>query len=215
VLYRSDRGARTSIWWQPADLSAPSELLQGGDGHDYYEGVITPDGKTLVYQIDDAVATQADVMYRALEGDTVPRPIVATNFVEAQARVSPDGKWVAYVTDAPGAPQVVVQAFPAGGAQVQVSVAGGSEPLWSRDGRRLFYRDGRSIQAAHVDGSSGFTVLRREVLLSDEYMSAQAPHANYDVSLDGTRLLMVKSIRESSIQVVYGWLGEVRRRLGR
>ena len=213
VLYRADRGARTAIWVQPADLSAPAQPLQASDAHDYYEGVVTPDGRFIVFQIDDGGASQADVMYRALDGDTTSYPIAASNFVEAQPRVSPDGRWVVYVTDASGASQVVVQPFPGPGGQVQVSVAGGSEPLWAPDGRRIFYRDGRHLIAASVTTSPTFAVTGRTEVFADEYVFAQAPHANYDVAPDGERFLMLQSAQEPELVVVYGWLSELRQRM--
>jgi serine/threonine-protein kinase len=213
VLYRADRGTRTAIWSQPADRSGPPVPLQASDAHDYYEGLVTADGKWLVYQIDDAGANQADVMYRALDGDTTSHPVAATGFVEAQPRVSPDGRWVAYVTDASGASQVVVQPFPGPGGQVQVSVTGGSEPVWAPDGRQIFYRDGRHLIAASVTTSPAFAVTGRTELFADDYVFAQAPHANYDVSLDGRRFLMVKNAQASEIYVVYGWLSELRSRI--
>ena len=213
LLYRGDHGTRTAIWWLPADLSAPATPLQASDAHDFYEGVLTPDGKSLVYQIDDAGASQADVMYRAFAGDTTSRPIATTPAAEAQPRVSPDGRWVAYVTDESGTSEVVVRPFPGPGGQVQVSSGGGSEPVWARDGRRIFYRDGRHLVGASVTTSPQFAVTGRTGLFPDEYVFAQAPHANYDVSPDGTRFLMVKSAQAPELHVVYGWLSELRERV--
>ncbi len=213
VLYRSDRSGRPAIWWQPADQSAPAAPLESDGQHSFYEGVLTPDGGSLVYQIDDAGADQADIMYRALDGDTAPRPVAATRFVEAQARVSPDGHWVAFVTDASGTSQVVVQPFPGPGGQVQVSVSGGAEPVWSHDGKRLFYRDGHHVVAASVSTAAGFAVTGRTDLFADTYVFASAPHANYDVSADGTRLLMVKSAQKPEYVVVYGWRSELAARM--
>ena len=214
VLYRSDRSGRPGIWWEPADQSAPSTALEAGPQHAYFEGVISPDGKYLVYQMDDAGAEQADVMYRALAGDTTSHPVAATRFVETQARVSPDGHWVAYVTDESGTSQVRVKPFPGPGGQVQVSVSSGSEPVWSRDGTRLFYRDGRHMIAASVRTSGGsFLVTGRTELFDDDYVYAEAPHANYDVSPDGTRLLMVQSAEKPEYEVVVGFATELRARM--
>jgi len=213
VMYRADRGRRTAIWWQPADLSEPPAPLLASDAHDFYEGVMTPDGARLVYQIDDPSSSQADVMYRGLDGDTASRPVAITSSVEAQPRVSPDGKWVAYVTDASGASQVVVQPFPGPGGQVQISSTGGSEPIWAPDGRRIFYRDGLHLVAASVTTSPQFAVTGRTELFADDYVFAQAPHANYDVSPDGNRFLMLKSTKAPEVFVVYGWLAELRARM--
>ncbi len=213
VLYRTDRGSRTAIWWEPADLSAPATPLEASDHNDYYEGVITPDGKDLVYQIDDAGADQADVMYRALQGDTTSHPVAASHAIETQARVSPDGKWVAYVTDASGTSQVVVRPFPGPGGVVQVSVSSGTEPVWARDGRRIFYRDGRYVVAATVSTAGGFSVTGRTNLFPDDYVFAQAPHANYDVSLDGTHLLMIRATATPVYDVVYGFGTELEARM--
>jgi serine/threonine-protein kinase len=214
VLYRAaDRGKRTAIWWQPADLSSPAVPLQASDQHDFYEGVMSPDGKDIVYQIDDAGADQADIMYRAIEGDTAARPVTATRFVEAQPRVSPDGKWIAYVTDASGASQVVVQPFPGPGGQVQVSVTTGTEPIWARDGKRIFYRDGRHMVAASVNTAGGFSVTGRTDLFADDYVFATAPHANYDVAPDGNRFLMIRNEQTPEYVVVYGWRAELDARI--
>jgi serine/threonine-protein kinase len=213
VLYRADRASRTGIWWQPADLSGPPAPLLVSDRHNYYEGVIDPGGTILAYQVDDGAASQADVMYRAVAGDTTSRPVAASEFVEAQPRFSPDGHWIALVTDASGTSEVVVQPFPGPGARVQVSAGGGSEPVWSRDGKRIFYRDGRNLMAASISTTPTLTVTGRTAVFPDDYMFAQAPHANYDVSPDGSRFLMVKSAERPELFVAYGWGAELRAQL--
>ena len=213
VVYRSDRGKRSAIWWQPADRSGPATPILASDFHDYFEGVVTPDGKSLVYQGDDAGSNQADVLWRGIEGDTVPKSVGTTNSVEAQPRISPDGKWVAFVTDASGTSQVVVQPFPGPGAQVQVTVAGGTEPVWSRDGKRLFYRDGRRLISASVTTTPAFAVTSRTPLFADTFLFAPSPHANYDVSLDGSKFLMIKNSEAPKLLVVHGWFTELKARL--
>jgi hypothetical protein len=208
VLYRTEREGRSSIVWQPFDLSGSAQTLMASATHDYFEAVLSPDGRQVVYQVDDGGTDAADVMQRALERDTAALPVAASRAIEEEARLSPDGRWVAFTSDGYGAVQVFVQPFPGPGARVQVSVAGGQEPVWSRDGRRLFYRDGRHLVAASLSTTGGFRVTGRTDLFADTYVLAEAPHANYDVSADG-RFLMVKGGTEAKLTVVYGWQREL------
>lgn len=213
IVYRTDRAGQSAIWWQRADLGAPPEPLLFGATKSFFEGVIAPDDRTLIYQVDNSDKQQADILYRSLDGDTTSQPVAATRFVEAQARLSPDGQWVAYVTDASGTVQVVAQSFPVAGARVQVSVSGGSEPVWARDGKTIFYRDGRHLVAASVSTSDGLAVTKRTDLFPDTFQFAQAPHANYDVAPDGRRFLMIRNSRTPEYQVVVGWRTELQTRM--
>jgi Tol biopolymer transport system component len=210
VLYRTDKGNETGIWWRAADLSEPAVPLLGGGAADFFEAVVTPDGRAVVYQASN------DVGVRALAGDTNPKVVASSSHFENQARVSPDGRWVAFVTDESGSDQVVVQPLPRPGVparRVQVSSNGGVEPVWSRDGRRLYYRANRRFVAANVRTTPTFAVVSRDVLFNDRFVSAAAPHANYDVSPDGTRLLVLEAVDEPQIIVVHHWGAEVRARL--
>ena len=211
VLYRSDADGRSSIWWRAADLSAPPAPLLSHPRAAYFEGVLTPDGRTIVYQSD---TSGADVFYRALAGDTVPKPVAAgPQFVEDMARVSPDGRWVAFVTDESGAQQVVVQPFPGPGARTQVSTGGGVEPVWSRDGKRLFYRSDQRLIAASVRTDPVFAVTSRDTLFEDRFVGFVLPHANYDVAPDGAHFLFLKAAQEAEFQVVVNWRAELRERM--
>jgi eukaryotic-like serine/threonine-protein kinase len=210
VMYRSDRGIRSSIWWQPIDMSAVATPLLPGGPAAFFEAVLTPDGKAIVYQVD---TTGADVEYRLLEGDTSPKRIAATAAVESSARVSPNGQWVAFVTDESGSEQVVIQPFPGPGPRVQVSTKGGSEPVWSRDGRRVFYRADGKVMAADLVASPGLTVASRTELFDDVFLEATSPHANYDVSPDGTKFLMLKRLDDQRLIVVHNWDAELQNQL--
>jgi serine/threonine-protein kinase len=210
ILYRSDRdGGRSSIWSEPADQSgAAAPLLVGGSAGSFFVGMLTPDGKALVYQVD---TVGSDVEWRRLEGDTVPRVIAGTRASENRARVSPDGRWIAYVTDEMGAPQVIVAPFGPGGSRVQVSVNGGTEPVWGRDGRTLYYRGSRKLIAARYTGPP-FIVTAREELFDDRFGLGLSPHANYDVAPDGRGLLMLEDTNRRELMVVLHWANELRTR---
>ena len=210
VLFRTVRGDRSALWWQPADQSGPATPLLAGDRADYFEGVMTPDGRSLVYQVD---TTGADIMMRPVDGDGASRPIADTPAaIEDQPRVSPDGRWVAFVTTESGGPQVVVQPLPGPGARVQVSIKGGSEPVWSRDGRRIFYRTEGKFRVAEVSATPTFHVVARADFMADTFLPSTGPHANYDVSPDGKKLLVLKGEREQLL-VVHNWGAEVRAKL--
>jgi serine/threonine-protein kinase len=203
VLYRSDRDSRSSIWWRAADLSdqptplvsAPRELL--------YEGVISPDGRHVAYQLD---TLGADIYYRALAGDTTPRPIAASpNAIEAMPRISPDGDWIAFTTDESGQESVAVQPFPGPGGRIQVSTGAGAQPVWSRDGSRLIYRAGGWFISARIQRSPRFAVVSRDTLFRDDYIYATNPHANFDVSPDGRRLVVLAPLTQGELVVVTEW----------
>jgi eukaryotic-like serine/threonine-protein kinase len=208
LLYRTDRESRSSIWWQPVDMSAAATPLLRGRA--IFEGVLTPDGSGIVYQIDTA---GADVEYRLLAGDTTPKPVARTRATENSARVSPNGKWVAFMTEESGSPQVVIQPFSGPGPRLQVSTSGGREPVWSRDGRRLYYRGDGKLMAAYIAASPNLSVVSRTELFDDVFVKAALPHANYDVSPDGTSLLMLKGTDDQRLIVVHNWVEELRARL--
>ena len=206
ILFRSVRGGGSAIWWQPADGSGSAVPLVAREGVEYFEGVLTPDGRSVVLQVDTA---GSDVVLRSVDGEDRELRIATSQGDEDQARVSPDGRWVAYVTDESGDPQVVVQPLPGPGPRVQVSTRGGWEPVWSRDGRRIFYRADGVFMAADIATTPEFRVMERKEFMKDEYLPQASPHANYDVAPDGQRLLVLKG-SPPRLLVVHNWAIEAR-----
>jgi serine/threonine-protein kinase len=211
VLYRTDRGVRTSIWWSPADRSGEAAPLLSGPRLDVFEAVISPDGRHIVYQLD---TLGADLYYRAMSGDTTPRPVAAAaSSIETMPRLSPDGRWLAFTTNESGRDEIVVQPFPGPGARVQVSSGGGSEPIWARDGRRLFYRGEGQVMAATVRADQSFRVVARDTLFADRFAFATNPHANFDVMPDGMRFIFLEPASEGSMIVAANWRAVLRERM--
>ena len=211
ILYRTGRATRSAIWWRAADLSDNESALLTSDTEDYYEAVMTPDSKWLVYQSDTA---GADIGAQSLSGDRTRIGLVANSeFVEDMGRVSPDGKWLVYVTSESGSNEIFVQPFPGPGARVQVSSHGGDEPLWLPAGSKLYYRDDQNVIAVTYSGVSGFQVTGRQPLFPDVFAKRSLPHANYDVAPDGSSFLFLQSTANNDAIVVYNWIAEVRTRL--
>jgi len=170
---------------------------------------ISPDGKVLLYSSSQS-ETGYDLWFLALDGTGQPEPWLATPFNEVFASFSPDGDWVAYTSDETGKDQVYVNRFPDGGRKLQVSVAGGSRPLWSRDGRELFFRDGPRVMGVEVTADAHMTAGQPRELFSGSYMATQNK-LDYDVAADG-RFLMIKTPDEKKprgITVVLNWFQEL------
>ena len=211
VLYRSDRGKRSAIWWQPIDQSAPPTPLLTDPTLNFFEAVMSPDGRALVFQVD---TSGGSLGYRMLQGDTSLKSLTGSHAAELMARLSPDGRWVAFASHESGVSQVVVQPFPGPAARIPISSAGGSEPVWSRDGRHLFYRSHGHFVVASISTTPAFRVISTANFMDDTYRPYGAPHANYDVSPDGKRLLVVKG-ETPRLVVVHNWSAEVKRQLQR
>jgi serine/threonine-protein kinase len=156
-----------------------------------------------------------DIAVVPLDGDRRPRVLLGTPFNEYYPALSPDGRWLAYTSDESGQNEVYVRSFPDGGGKVLVSQTGGSEPVWSRDGRELFYRGFDQLRtplvSATVETSPAFAVVKRIPLFDMSEYEAAVPHANYDVTADGG-FVMVSQGRLSDMVVVQNWPEEARRR---
>ena len=210
ILYRTNRNnvPNTTIWWQPADGSGIAEPLVASPRKDIWEGVLTPDGHTIVYRT--GTAGTADIWYRRLTGDTAERGIATTPSSETAPRLSPDGRWIAYQSNESARNQVIVRPFPGPGEQHPVSVDGGTTPVWSRDGRKLFFANGNRLIAASVAISPIFSVTARDVLFEGNYLF-NSNHAVYDISPDGKTFLMLRPVggAREEIVVVHNWTTEL------
>ena len=151
-------------------------------------------------------------------GDRKARPFLRTQFDETAPRFSPDGHWLAYISDESGRDEVYVQPYPGPGGKWQISTEGGTEPVWSPNGRELFYRSGGKMMAADIAAQPGFTVGKPRMLFEGPYQTAWTDLPNYDVSPDGQRFLMLKPIESADaaptqINVVLNWFEELKRRV--
>ncbi len=151
--------------------------------------------------------------------DSVPRTVVASRADEYGLALSPDGRWIAYVSNESGREEVYVHPFPdADRFRVQVSVGGGTEPRWARSGRELFLRNTRGEMAVYdvQPGDSTFSVGGETVLFdASEYLSANFNRA-YDVSLDDQQFFMALTSEAGTgdIVLVVNWFEELKERVG-
>jgi hypothetical protein len=154
----------------------------------------------------------------SLEG-TAPeaRPFVQTPAGEAGGSFSPDGRFIAYDSNESGRLEVYVQPFPGPGGRWQVSTEGGRQAVWSRTGREIFYRSGDRMMAVKVQTDPSFALSKPEVLFEGRYAGGIEwyGYADYDVSPDGRRFLMIPIEDESAptrVHVVLNWAEELKTR---
>jgi Tol biopolymer transport system component len=173
---------------------------------------MSPDGKALLLNCIDGDTWG---IYRvALDSKPVARSYLTTKANEHAPQFSPNGKWVALVSDESGRDEVYVRSFPDPSSRIQISVAGGGEPVWSRDGSRLYYRSGPLVLAAKVSFSPTFTLLARDTVLSNAAIAGGYFSGSYQPARDGKRILAIQSDKDDFRLVVSpNWITELRRRV--
>ena len=151
--------------------------------------------------------------------DSAPRLLVGSVYDETAPVLSPDGRWLAYVSNESGRGEVYVRPFPeTGAARWTVSVEGGSEPRWSHSGRELFYRTPRGqLLAVQVAPGATFTVLATRPLFDASTYAVEGNHVAYDVSPDDARFIMIRQEagKSGGVVLVLNWQTELRAKLRR
>jgi serine/threonine-protein kinase len=215
VAYRSDvDGSPGNLVWQPADGSGPLTRLSTSD-HAQTPNSWSPDGQALAFA--DTRPGLRDISVLRLSDGTV-QPFLRSPAVEGAPSFSPDGRWLAYVSDESGRNEVYVQPYPGPGAKWQLSTNGGTEPVWNPSGREAFYREGDTLMAVDVVLQPAFSAGKPRALFTGRYEPTPSTFPNYDVSRDGQRFLMLEPPAETDgppreITVVVNWVEELKRRL--
>jgi serine/threonine-protein kinase len=205
--------------WIAVDATRAPESIAGfPPGATVGSVAVSPDGRALV--IGTAFRSGGFNLQLLRPGvDSAATPYVETDANEVAPTFSPDGRWLAYASDESGRYEVYAKPFPGPGARVQISDAGGGEPVWAEDGRRLYYRNGRDMMVADIDRGARDGALavrgRRHLFSGDYYGGSSERGASYDVSPDGKRFVMARPLDGAGTQLLVwtGWLDEVRRRL--
>ena len=213
VVFGSQSGS--SLGMRSADGSG-SIVYLAAQNQNVFPSDWSADGRFLLYSWQHPV-TAHDIwsLERTGTGNEgwTPRIFLATPSREVGARLSPDGRYVAYGSDESGRFEVYVQPFPEGGQRTTVSTEGGVGPVWSRDGTELFYvTPGDELVAAQVSTEGEFSVKSSAKLFGRAGMRANANAGNnYDVSLDGRRFLVAEPVDgdtgrpESTIHIIQNW----------
>ena len=221
VLRHPGASKSKKLWTSPARSPRRSKQRTRGDELLQTDGSVfpislSPDGQQLLLHemIGDTQRRRIGIM--SIEGDrTVSYPLDDGQSNRRSPMVSPDGRWVAYVSTHSGRDEVYASPFPGFGTARPVSNAGGHSPMWGRDETELFYLDDERMIVAQVRTEPGFRVLARETLFPNTYVTGLGYRTLYDYDRENDRFLMVKNMaaeaQEVQFTVVVNWFKELKR----
>jgi Tol biopolymer transport system component len=202
------------------DGRAPAEPLTTASVTGF-AGSWTPDGRALAFTTSRGGNSLRSIWVASRDGKTEPRQILTDS---TEPDLSADGRWLAYVTGSPN--QIYVQPYPALDRRVQVSIDGGAEPVWRRDGREMYYLQNVSaggalkvrVMAVPVATTPTFSVGTPHVLFEGPFRVDGGAFRNYDVTPDGQRFLMVQEVqraptRVSQMVLVQNWVEELKQKV--
>jgi eukaryotic-like serine/threonine-protein kinase len=215
IAFESKKEGPPNIFWQLADGSGGLERLTTSE----YVNAPTSwsqDGQLMAF-IELNPTTGFDIWVMRLS-DRKAQPFLRTRFNETAPRFSPDGRWLAYISDESGRFEIYVQPYPGPGGKWQISTDGGMDPVWNPNGKELFYRSTNKMMAVDIATQPSFVAGKPRMLFEGQYVPPPVPISNYDVSPDGQRFLMLKPSEQeqaapTQINVVLNWFEELKRRV--
>ena len=158
-----------NFFWRSIDGGDEEERLTTSPNAQQANSV-APDGKSMAFSEFDPISG-SDIWHLSLEGNHAIRPLIKTRFSEGDAEISPDGRWLAYQSNATGRFEIYVTAYPTPGTPVQVTSAGGIRPMWNADGRELYYRANDRFMAVPMTLGDTATVGEARLLFSGNYLN--------------------------------------------
>jgi serine/threonine-protein kinase len=219
VVFNSGRRERVNLYWKPVDGSGPEEVLVESE-YALMPYSFSADGSLFAFHDCKMSTNEFDIWVLPMEGDRRARPFLQTKNNEIHPAFSPDGRWLAYVSNESGRWEVYVRPYPGPGPVDQVSTEGGYEPCWSPDGREIYYRRSGGDQMLAVsfitDGPSP-QVGKPRLLFEGNYRvpPSIAFGRTYDLSPDGKRFLMIQESEPppppTQYNIVLNWFEELKR----
>jgi Tol biopolymer transport system component len=212
LAHVSDRAGPDNMYVRSLDSTKDERLLVSAEPN--YPFAWTQDN-TLVFVRPDPITLQDIFVLRKTEAE--PMPILNTPFGEGAPVLSLDDRWLAYVSNESGRNEIYVKPFERPGEQTTVSTDGGNEPVWSPNGRELFFRNGNDMMVVDISLDPVLSAGKPRRLFTGTYERSLALWPNYDVANDGQSFLMVKKLDSGDapmqINVVLNWIDELNRLL--
>jgi serine/threonine protein kinase/Tol biopolymer transport system component len=224
IFFSSDHGAEPAgIYWKAADGTGEREHVASIQDRDLLPFSWSVNGDTLLLQEYVGNPFGLDIGALLMEGDHARTPILQEEYWEHNPQISPNGRWMAYVSNESGDPEVCVSPFPEIKGKRQVSTNGGNEPIWSPDGKELFYRNGDSVMAVEVQTEPSFKRGNPVLLFRGRYIATGVVNIRtWDIHPDTGKFLMLKEFTDDSdtegiprakINIIANWFEELQDRV--
>jgi len=217
-------GDKDAVYWRAADGTGDDELIGSGTGAATVPNAWSVDDKALVV-MDYIGGANINIGSISMEGDHAYKPLLQEGYTEIQPRISPDGKWITYASNESGDLEIYVRPFPdVDKGRWQVSKDGGDSPLWSPNGKGLFYRKNNEVIAVAVETEPTFKVIKSETLFRGNYVIRRPPTdlIPWDLHPDGKRFLMMKESSSDEttaktarpkINIILNWFEELKQKM--
>jgi serine/threonine protein kinase/Tol biopolymer transport system component len=216
LVFNSNRygGTVVNLYSMAADGNGPKERLTESESRQIPQCWLDG-GTALAFQV--LREEQWDIWTLPMTGTGESRALLQESFNERLPVLSPGGHWLAYVSNESGRDEVYVQAYPGPGAIAQISLEGGTGPLWAPDGQRLYYRDptGKKVLVVSFTADPSLQVGKPRVLFEGDFRFDYPYGRTYDITPDGQRFLMLQNVElpppPSQFNVVLNWFEELKR----
>jgi len=230
IVYSSlEKGGVYNLWWIRADGAGDAQRL--AESKSKYTpqaaGSWRPDGKVLAFR-ESNPGTGDDIMTLSIEGDEKsgwkpgePKPFVNSAFAELEPAFSPDGRWLAYISNESGNNEVYVRPFPGPGGKWQISTGGGLYPKWSSNGKELFYRteDSKIMAVTYTASADSFHADKPQLWSPGQFTDRGLGNYNFDLHPDGKRFAVLKApgaeqaAGVNKVNFIFNFFDELRRRV--
>jgi Tol biopolymer transport system component len=228
IVYSSqEKGGAPNLWWIRADGGGDAQRLTQSKNLAQFEESWNLDSKVLAFRQENP-GTGSDIFTVNIEGDEKsgwkpgePKPFVNSPFYEGEPAFSPDGRWLAYVSNESGNFEVCVRPFPSPGGKWQVSTGGGLLPRWPRNGKEFFYEtlDSKIMAATYTTSGDSFHAEKPQLWSPGQFTELGSGTYNFDLHPDGKRFAVLKAPGTepaavvNKVSFIFNFFDEIRRKL--
>ena len=215
VIYRATRKGFRNLYWRRVDGSGEEERLTTKPDVSQTPSSVSRDGRWLLFNENSVEGPGGvGIWVMSLEGDRTPRRLFPDPVGELDGQFSPDGQWVAFQAPVASRMEIYVAPFPGPGPRRQVSTDGGVEPLWSPDGRELFFQSGTRLMSVSVTPGA-FSASAPRLVHEGRFFRTINGNSSWSIMPDGTRFLRIQQVTPeraiTRVELVLNWFSELKR----